>query len=167
VVTRRVAFSDLFVWGFALFALCVIFLSGAYMMVTVAAVPIVNQTTTINGTSINPAEWGMSWVPKLDWVFMTFVVMLSLAMLVTGFLIPSHPIFLFIGVFELLLWLFIAPGLANAFLTMVQLTPLGGIIDYFPLTSAFFMNLPLVGLIVGAIASIFTYGKTPNPYGGH
>lgn len=153
------AFTDLFVWGFLLFACAVIILSNWLVLEEMGDLDVVNQNYTMNGTTINPYETGVRYMSTFDWGFLFIALGLTLAMFYSGYLLPSHPIFTGIGFLVAIMWLLVAPMFSNVFYGVVHNTILSQVADRIPLTYNFMLYLPVIGLMVGVVSNILTYGK--------
>lgn len=160
--------ADLFVYGILLFGLSIVFLTGAmgvYQLSLNTAYVNHNYTSPDGNTTINPATSANNYVATFDWVFVFIAVIYGLAMMVSGYLIPSHPVFLIASIFGFIFWLLIAPAFTNTFLYAIQSTPLSSVASLFPYTTTLMVNLPIVGLFIGALVAILTHGKNPTQSG--
>lgn len=158
------AFEDLFVVGATIFGLALVALIGWSILNTLGTnTDYINHTysdpTGLTTTTINPWQSGVNAFSALDWGVLLIVTGLTIGMIFLGFALPSHPIYAFVGVIIMILWLLVSPALSNVYYNAVMNTMLGDVITHLPLTWTLMQNLPLFGLVLGAVASIFTYGK--------
>lgn len=156
------AFTDIFVFGVILLLLGVTIMATGYMTGLIEGIPLANQTTTINGTTLNAAQWGVQMSKNMNWIYMVFLTLVTLAMIAGGFVLPSHPAFAVLSVFVLIVWLALAPFLTNAYVDVLLHTPIGDMQPDYPLVHGFLMNMPLYGLIVGLVSGIILHGKRGN-----
>ena len=155
------AFTDFLALGFLIFAVAIAVLISGVMFYTLQSEnTYFNHTYTINGTSINAAEFVDNFYSIYDWFALFFVAVGVISLFVMGFLTPSHPIFAFIGLLMLVAWLFIAPYLSNAFYDLASMSLFSSVIARFPFTTAIGLNLPVLVFIVGVISNILFYGKS-------
>lgn len=160
------AFSDIFVVGFTLFACALILIAGytAWAMILDTDVPGYNVNATYTSpdglTHINPSDVGTQVFGTLDWIMVFIAVTLVIGMFAAGWMLPSHPIFTLLGVVAILVWLVIAPYFSNAYLDLLSMDVVAAAANQFPMTNTLIMNLPLVGLIAGVLGGIATYGKS-------
>lgn len=161
------AFGDVIAFGVTLFVCALIIVVGYAMFTATAALPgdysINNTYTSPDGSvSIRPALVGEQVFGALDWIMVFITVVLIAGMFISGYMLPSHPVFAFISFFAILIWLWISPFFSNIFLTVNELPVMASAATAFPLTATIIMNLPLVGLIAGVLAGVATYGKAPG-----
>jgi len=166
------AFGDVIAFGMTLFVCAIIIVVGYAMFSATASINVdstigpigINNTyTSPDGvTTIRPAETGELIFQALDWIMVFITVALIAGMFISGYMLPSHPVFAFISFFAILIWLWIAPFFSNIFLEVMQLPVMSTAANAFPLTSTVIMNLPLVGLIAGVLMGVATYGKAPG-----
>ena len=161
------AFQDLFVFGALVFGLALVALIGWSALHEMGKnTEYINKTYTdptgLTTVTINPWDSGVNAMSAIDWGVILIVVGLSIGMIFMGYMLPSHPVFTFVGIIIAIMWVLISPMLSNAFYNAVMNTTLGDVIEHLPLTWTLMQNLPLIGLVVGAVASIVTYGKRPS-----
>lgn len=158
------AFQDLFVFGALVFGLSLAALIGWTVLNEMGHnTEYINHTYTdptgLTTTTINPYESGVNAMGAIDWGVLLIVVGLSIGMIFMGYMLPSHPIFTFVGIVIAIMWVLVSPMFTNVFYNAVMNTSLGDVIDRLPLVWTLMMNLPLIGLVIGAVSSIVTYGK--------
>jgi hypothetical protein len=154
------AVSDLFVFGFIIFAVSLVVVIGGYIFSGMQANSVINQTFTMNGTTLNASNFFDRFYNMFDWFTVLLAIFFIIAMIILGYILPSHPIFTFLGLLLIIVWLIVAPQLSNAFITMMQTTPIGAVATKFPLTSLLMYYLPVIGLVAAVITNIVTYGKS-------
>ena len=160
------AFSDLFVVGFTIFACALILIVGYTMWSTLITTDVpgynINATYTSPDGSVklNPSDVGTQVFAAMDWIMVFIAVVLVIGMFAAGWMLPSHPVFALLAVVSALIWLVIAPYLSNQYLALLQMDVVAAAADAFPMMNTLIMNLPLVGLIAGVLGGIATYGKS-------
>jgi len=161
------AFGDVIAFGMTLFVCAIIVVVGYAMFTATVAVPgdySLNKTyTSPDGlTHIRPAYVGEQVFSALDWVMVFIMVVFAAGMFASGYMLPSHPVFVFISLFAIFIWLWISPFFSNVWLLISAIPVMTTAVAAFPLTTTIVMNLPLIGLVVGVIAGVATYGKSPG-----
>jgi len=161
------ALTDLFIVGAIIFGFTVVFLFVAVFIGQAENIPQINATYTSpdGATVIEPIETGHRLLTTLDWAGAFFAFGLVVAMIISGFLITSHPAFFFLDVLILILWLFLSPYLSNGYLLVLQTSVIAPYAETFPMLNFVVLNLPVVGLVAGALAGIFTHGKGVGGFG--
>jgi len=100
-----------------------------------------------------------------DYALVLFAVVLIIGMIITSFLIPSHPIFFVINVIGIFILVFIGMVLTNVYGELVagENEILSDQADEFDLVNFLISKLPYIGAVVVFILSIVMFAKG---YGG-
>ena len=154
--------ADVIVYAILLFGVALIILFGASIMPTFQANDYVNHNYTTNGTTINPYVFMAHNFLMLDWVYLVMAALFTLGLFITGFLIPSHPVFAVVSIIIAIVWMFVAPWISNIFFSVLQIYPINQVANAFPFITTWVLNMPLITLVIGFIAGILTYGKNPG-----
>lgn len=118
-----------------------------------------NETLQSNNASAQLMQDGVNLMNGMDMIFMTVLFLFWMVLLVSVFLIDSHPVFFGIGVFFLLVILFLTIILGDTF-TMLLGSPLfGGEIANFPLILWYIDNAVVVIMGMGASVLVALFAK--------
>ncbi len=157
--------TDLWVWLVTIFAL------GIGLFVLMYIIPSISGGLRLAGLN-NSAE-GSASIDALDSIgtstinngFMLLFVGLIISLMITSFLVRTHPIFLFLYIFMLAIMILLAAYLGNAYEDMKNNPVFAS-----TLTNANFINMVLshiveISLAVGALSIIIIFAKF-STYGG-
>lgn len=98
-----------------------------------------------------------------DYLYLMIFAFLVIGIIISGFMISAHPVF--IPIFIVLLGITITLGimLSNAFSEISEVPSFNDTISDMPFTSAIMDNLPIIIFIVGIIVMVIVFAKL---YGG-
>jgi len=162
------AFQDLFVYGMVLFAMAFAIYAGVAAVSFMQNIPLVNTnyTNSAGNSTINPYLNAQKTMRIFDWGFLLIAFGFAFSMFAMGLVLPSHPIFSIVGLVLAIFWVWFSPNLSNAFLDVISRAPFAGLDSEVPFITTIMLNLPLIGLAVGFLTAIFTYGKSQAQIGG-
>lgn len=100
---------------------------------------------------------------RFDAAFLIYTVGLGLAVIIGGFVIYTHPIFLPISLMILGILLLVFPQISNAFESFINNSSVASIGDEFPIMIRIMRNLPTIMTGIGFLVLIAMYIK---PRGG-
>jgi len=100
-----------------------------------------------------------SQAKNMDYGLVIFVVMMIIALLITSFLVPTHPIFIIVNIIGIFVLVFLGMIFHNVYGEMVsgEGSELGDEADQYPLINAIIVYLPYIGAIIILITSIVMY----------
>lgn len=128
-------------------------------------------TKTITGklmdiTSVNSSDKTVEALQGADksvnnYDYLGFVLFLAMALgiIVTGWLIGGHPLFMVAYVFIIVVAIMISPFLSNAFETFYSQSVFGTTINSFPISSHIIQHLGLYTAIIGIIGFVVMFAK--------
>lgn len=146
---------DLFTVGIVIlvFALSILIASTIYFNIKDAndANPILNQTLLDTGESI---------VQTFDAMWIFFVVGAFIAMIVTGFLIDTHPVFFVASLLIFIFAMVVNIQFANVFLEVASADQfITTANDELPNLTLIYQNYPLIVMVFGIILLIVLYSR--------
>lgn len=156
------AFQDVFVWMavllvFGLVVAVAFVVSQAFWDVSLFA-----ENTTIGSTTIQPAVFVEDALSIFDWLFIVFATVLTIALFVSAFTLPSHPVYAIVGFIMALCWVWVSPYFSNVWLELMEMPLFTGFEASFPFITTFLSLLPTIGFFVGVAGSIIFYGKASS-----
>lgn len=98
----------------------------------------------------------------LDYGIIILLISLTIALVITSFLIPSHPIFLAVNVLGVFILVLISMALSNVFGEIVAgegADTFGGIANQYPITLYVIQYLPYLSVLIITIATIVMFSK--------
>lgn len=120
----------------------------------------------LNTDATTEAETAMiSSYAAFDYGLVVFSVMLIIGLVITSFLIPSHPIFVVINILGIFVLVFIGMLLTNIYGEIVagEDAVLGDEADEFDLINFLISKLPFIGAIVVMITSVVMFARGSRP----
>jgi hypothetical protein len=100
-----------------------------------------------------------------DKSFIFITIVLIIALLVSSFAIPAHPIFLVINIVGFLVLVFLGMVLSNIGYDISQQDGLNTTITTYPFASYVISKLPWIGAIIVLLSSIIMYSKVRSEGG--
>lgn len=97
----------------------------------------------------------------LDNAMLFVVVGLAIGLIVTSFLIPTHPVFILVNIVGFMVLVFIGAIYSNTYFDIVNTTPemLNASVTYYPHTAMVMSRLPFIAAILVFICSVVMYTK--------
>ena len=100
-----------------------------------------------------------------DKSFIFIMIGLIIALIISSFAIPAHPIFLVINVIGFIVLIFLGAILSNAAYDISEQEGLNDSMSYLPVSSYIVGKLPWIGAIIVLISSIVMYSKVKSEGG--
>jgi hypothetical protein len=98
--------------------------------------------------------------PTFDNAILMVVILLSIGMIITSFLIPSHPIFMVVNIFGVFFLCFLGMVLSNLYADIISnSTELAGVYGTFPKLNFIMNKLPWIAAILIFVISIVQYSR--------
>lgn len=96
-----------------------------------------------------------------DYMVLIIFFGLALGVIISAFWVQTHPAFFFMSLLLLVIAIFIAPSISNAYMTFENDSVMGTTAASFPMSSYIMEYLPLFIAIIGTITLIVLYMKSP------
>lgn len=100
-----------------------------------------------------------------DTSFVFITIVLIIALLVSSFAIPAHPIFLVINIVGLIVLVFLGAIFANLSYDIQQQDGISTVSSYYPIASFVISKLPWIGAIIVLLSTIVMYSKVRSEGG--
>lgn len=139
------------------FAIVAIF---AYSMVSDFNTEWQGETDVANASKESMSTFSTQFPTVMDQAFAILVGLLWLALIVTSFLIDSHPAFFVVTVLILLIVFFVAMELSNYFEEIMDESEMTAFAAQFPITNWLMNNLLIVIVVMGLSAGVALYAKS-------
>lgn len=159
------AFRDVALIGVLVFALGVGFLSLHYVFNTSVDVMLGVGEVNESGDTVAALEAAQALTGRLDWVLFAIFIGLVLAMLISAWFIPGHPIFMFVYFLAVLILVVVAAVLSNAWDTFSDTAPISASTSSFGITNHLLNNLPLYLGVAGFLGMVILFGKPRDGVG--
>lgn len=106
-------------------------------------------------------------VNRVDWFFFGFMLAFVFGILITGWLVGSHPVFMFFYLLIIIVGVVLSAVFANVWETITQASVFGSTISHMPIANHVLTNLPLylAGLGIVGIMVMFAKPFFKNDYG--
>ena len=109
--------------------------------------------------SADVIDEGVAAMSLFDSGFVLIAIGLGLSVILTAFMINTHPVFFVLSWIMLVMMIFISAMLTNAFDKFATSTMMAGALGNFPILTEFFRNMPLFCLIIGSLVAIVMYAR--------
>lgn len=146
----------LFAVGIGIFVIHLVISNSYTSMISVAAINESNATVSAFGGLPILAS-------RLDYLFFGLFIGLIFGLIITGWFIGGHPIFMLFYFLIIVITVCIAPILSNAWETFSQASVFGTTVAAFPITNHILLMLPLYIAVIGFIGVVVMFAK---PAGG-
>ena len=153
------AVEDILFIAVIVFSLAITFLIFNNVMTT--ATDQVLSVGAINSSSsaVDAFSSVKTQVNNLDYVIFAFFIGLTLALIITGWLVGSHPVFMIIYFIVVTIAAILSMVLSNAWDTVSSNSAFVANIGYFPITSHILSSLPIYISIIGFIGIIAMFAR--------
>ena len=117
--------------------------------------------TAINSSkkTVETLEGADKAVDRYDWLGFIFFLSLAVGILVTGWLVGGHPLFMFAYFLVIVVAVIISPFLSNAFETFFSNAVFGTTINGFPICAHIISHLGLYTAIIGIFGFVVMFAK--------
>jgi len=153
------AARDIVIIALVLFCVAVgLFISShtsTTILSSMRAAPNINDTPS----AVAAIDSAQASVDKADYWYFGIFIALCLALIITGWFIGGHPIFMIVYFFFIVLAIIISAVLANSWETLSADHSFILTIIKFPITNNIIMNLPIYVSIVGFIGLLAMFAK--------
>lgn len=138
-------------------ALCFVFAAYIYG----AIMPQINSPSIANINSITAYNKFQAAFPIFDNSMIFIVIGLTVGLLVTSFLIPTHPVFLIINIFGFMVLVFLSAVMSNTYFDIAAMNPsLTNVTQvYYPHTSYIMQYLPIICCAIVGLSTLILYAK--------
>jgi len=150
---------DLILVVVMLFVFAIVAIFG-YSMVSDFNTEWQQETDVSNESKDSMGSYATKFPTVMDQTFAILVGLLWLALIVTSFLIDSHPAFFVVTVLILLIVFFVAMELSNYFEEFMDDAEMSGFAAQFPITNWLMNNLLIVIVVMGLSAGVALYAKS-------
>jgi hypothetical protein len=158
-MTMKGSFLDPLILFIFIFVIAIVFVVLNYVYQEIDATNPFNSSVEANAVWHTQTDLFSMW----DGVVAMLVIGVAIAMIASGFFIPSHPVFFVAMIFIAAITGMILAPLSNVFESMTVGTSLSHAANSLPLTVSAMHWLPWIAIVVAFIIAIVMYGK---PGGG-
>lgn len=126
-----------------------------------------NSQVNSSETTVSVLQASKTATDKLDYWVLGIFIGLTLALIITGWFVGGHP--LFMGLYGLVIFLAVIFSmiLANAWELIVQRLPFVASITAMPITNHLVSYLPYYSAVIGVIGLIVMFAKPSQSSGGN
>lgn len=104
-------------------------------------------------------EGGKSTLQLFNAGIIIIVIAVGIVIILSGFLLQSHPAFLILGIITLVVVLFVAAQFSNFFLMFAEETSMTEATSHFNLYVYLMQHFPLILGVIGIVFCIVTFSK--------
>lgn len=156
---------DVIMIGVLLFALALGFFVIHFTVNTALDAMIDNPQINESSAAVSALQETKDLTNRLDYILFVVFIGMTLALIITGWFIGGHAIFMFVYFVFVVLAVVFATFFANIWDTFSQASVFGLTIAAFPLTSHILSNMPIYMAIIGGIGILVMFAK-PYFFGG-
>jgi hypothetical protein len=120
----------------------------------------------VNTTAVNSSEAAVQafgevkdLTSRFDYVVFFAFIALAIGLLITGWLVGGHPLFMVVYFIVVVLGVVMSAILSNVWESVSQASVFLGDVVAFPLTNYLMMNLPVFGAVLGGLGMIVMFAK--------
>jgi len=125
---------------------------------------VVDQMTNIDAINVSNASTSAlhgitDVVNRLDYVIFGLFIGLILGLIITGWFVGGHPIFMFIYFIVMVLAVILSVVLSNVWYEISQASVFGTTVLSFPITNHLLLRMPFYSAIIGFIGFVVMFAK--------
>lgn len=150
---------DVILIGVMVFALGLAFLAAHYAINNSIDRMVGSSVVNSSTDTVNALQATKTLTNRMDYVVFALFIGLSLALIITGYLIGGHPIFMIIYTFFIIIGVVIGAVLSNVFETISSHSTFLATVASFALTSHLMAYLPIYMAVVGFMGMIAMFAK--------
>lgn len=150
---------DVILVGVILFTFATLFFVVNFTATTITnrmmAISAINQSSS----TVTALQGVQTTVNRLDYVLFGIFVGLTLAIIISGWFIGGHPIFMFIYFIVLAIGVAFSTILSNTWETISTVGAFGSTVNSFPITNHILLSLPIYVTVIGFIGIVVMFAK--------
>ena len=150
---------DIVVIGVMVFALAIAFFAGHHMINTAIDQMIANPVINASSDTTAALQNTKDLTNRMDYVVGGVFLALTLALIITGYLIGGNPIFMFIYFLFVTISTVLATILSNVWETVASYVGFTGTLAYFPISNHLLTYLPIYMVVIGFIGMVAMFAK--------
>ncbi|MEM4245352.1 MAG: hypothetical protein QXR60_04080 [Candidatus Nanoarchaeia archaeon] len=146
------------------------FVALAVILISFVVSKIMHEITSANPSipEVASVETTMTMMPHYyDYTFIFLILALTAGLVISSFLIPSHPIFLVVNIFGIVLLVIFSMILSNLFGHVVTEPQFEDFANQFPYTLFVMQYLPWICVTITLISTVVMYAKSRASGGGY
>lgn len=139
----------------------IIFIFGVSSLIAYTLMSAINDNSElfVANESIQIINNSVSTIKNFDYASVFIIFGLGVSVILSGFLIRTHPAFFIISIFMLIFVMIVSAQFTNAFMELGANSGLINAANEFTYTRLIFSNLPLIMLMIGIVLAIVMYSK--------
>lgn len=145
-----------------IFAFAIGFLAMHYLNSEVVTILLNNPQMNDTVGTVNAFNTMTELSNRYDYVLFIVLIGFLFAIIITGYLVPAHPIFMLLYFIMICVFTGVSAILSNAWESISQATVLSSSLSAFPITDQILTNFPLYIAIVGTVGMIVMFAKPRN-----
>ncbi len=148
-----------------MFAMVILFIAAiVFVTIKYSYVRFVDQATNITSfnsslDAVEALDATADLTDRFDYVVFVLLVGLSLAIIITGYLVPAHPIFAFIYFIALVILVAVSAIFSFAWETFSTKAIFVSTVDQLPIIDLIMTNFPVYITIIGFIGMMVMFAK--------
>lgn len=153
------AARDVMFAGVLLLGLGIMSLVGHYAVNSAVDTMMTNSVIQASTPTTDTLGYAKGLSQKADYIFVVVLIAIALGILVTGWLVGGHPIWMVAFICVVLIATVLAAILSNVWDSVSAANMLSGSLQYFPKTDNILNHLPLYIGAIGLMGMVVMFGK--------
>lgn len=145
------------------FLMVMLFTVALSMIITVYIINKFNDAVIDSGISTNESTQAMAdmaVIPKtFDYSYIFILIMLTAVLLMTSFMIPSHPVFMVVNIIGVFFLVIVSMAISNVYGEIITTEELSSSASQFTLTNFAMNYLPYICIAAVVLSTIIMFSK--------
>jgi len=156
---KRGSVRDVGLMMISVFAIVIAFLIINYATGTMVGNMLLNNQINQTTGTVSALNATTAMTNQLDYVAFGFFIAFIFAIIITGFFVGGHPLFMFLYFLVVSVLVVVSAFLSNAWETISQNASLIGSLANFPIMNHILTNFPLYIAVIGTVGIIVMFAK--------
>lgn len=159
-MNKKGSARDVLMFGILIFAIAIgLFVINFIMTSAIDAMTSTSEINASNETVTVLEATKTSTLNRLDLFVLALFIGLVLAIIISGWLVGGHPIFMFLYFIVVIIGVIVSAFLSNVWETFTQSATFGTTIANFAISNNILLNLPIYTTVIGFIGIIVMFAK--------
>ena len=151
--------NDVILIGVLVFIFAIGFLTVFFISTTVTNQMLSIPTINSSAATVEVLQSQSKVTSKMDYVIFGLFIGLTLALIISGWFVGGHPIFMAVYFLVIIVGTAMSAVLANVWETASGASIFGSTVANFPITNNLLTNLPIYTVIIGSLGMVVMFAK--------
>lgn len=153
------AARDVLILGIVLFSAACVMVPFYLIYTNIHSALVANPQIAASQPTVDALGGLSSVAESFDYIVFALFIGYTLSVLITGWLIGGHPVFVFAYFVMIVIAVIVAAVLSNSWEALSESPEIIGVLPHFGLTNNLLTYLPVYSAIVGFLGVVVMYGK--------